>query len=284
MISILKKKNFVILLILFETLFACDAKSQTKIIDGIKFNYKPIGLPLKISLGTSGLEISIDPSISTPIGTFSISHTTKLINWGKPTRNFGNIRFEENDLLLILRNSRAGNDYCYKLDKGNTFNLVSSGITNITYRNNTLIIDLTEADNYELGLYENNFQKNSISFIEKKEISINSNPEKAKIFLDNVFVGYTPCNLIINSGTHKILLEKENYRNVEEIINPKGPNKLYYNLLTTKPMIKFQTEPGNADIFINGKYSCTSPSTIFLDQGNYKLKIQKKNTEIIHPS
>jgi hypothetical protein len=263
--------------VLLLLILSFNLNGQNRFLDDIELSYQPIGLPLKVSIGTSGIKLAFEPSIVTPIGTFSLGFTKNLTDRNQPVRIVDRTTFIERDLVLILRNSRAGKDYYFKVKNGNYFNLVSNGTTRITYKQNMLIIDLNDADNYELGFYENNYRQESFTFVEKKEVQIISNPEKAEVYLDNVYIGYTPCNLILTKGSHKILLEKENYRNFEETINISEKNSYNFGMEPVTPRITFISEPENAEIFIDSDYSCKSPSSVFVNKGDHQIRATLKN-------
>lgn len=278
-------------------LSALQASGQKNLIDGIQVTFQPAGLPLKLIIGTDGPKIAFEPSLVTPLGRVSIEFTKNLVARRqaemnpigiKETVNFGKGQVEtkpiviketiilQKDLLLILRNTRMGHDSYFKVTNGYSLNVVSNGHTEITYLQNVLIINMNEATDFEMSLYENNYIKESIGFSEKKEIQIKTLPEKAKLHLDNVYIGYTPCNILLNSGTHILLIEKDNFRELIDTINITDKSQYSYTLSPTIPRTTFLSEPDRADIFVNGDFCCTTPSSEYLHEGNYSIKANKK--------
>jgi hypothetical protein len=46
----------------------------------IRLKYKPPFIPASISVGSSGVDLTFEPSIATPIGTFSLEYSKRLMS------------------------------------------------------------------------------------------------------------------------------------------------------------------------------------------------------------
>ena len=94
---------------------------------------KPIFLPVAFNISPSGISITGNESIATPIGVFSIG-----ASYGLPTRSSGSI-------YLVLRNRRTGFDHIYEVRTGvDQFTAVLNGSTIIAVTNGQVLIDVTD--------------------------------------------------------------------------------------------------------------------------------------------
>jgi hypothetical protein len=94
---------------------------------------KPVFLPVAFNIGPSGISITGNETIATPIGVFSIGASYEL-----PTRNSGSI-------YVVLRDRRIGFDHIYDVQTGvNQFTAVINGATTIAIANGQVLIDVTD--------------------------------------------------------------------------------------------------------------------------------------------
>lgn len=109
--------------------------------------------PFSISIGSEGLEAGWDVDLSyrsKRLGTFGVSAEYKY-NSARPFSLNGN-QVNNNDLLVILRNSNAQKDEVYKIADGLGFGIIVDGRTAITVKNGQVIIDVTNGNIKDLTL------------------------------------------------------------------------------------------------------------------------------------
>ncbi|MCP5063780.1 MAG: hypothetical protein GY936_15135, partial [Ignavibacteriae bacterium] len=109
--------------------------------------------PFSISIGSDGLEAGWDVNLSYKskrLGTFGVSAEYKY-NKQRPF-NLNGHQVENNDLLVILRNSNAEKDEVYKITNGLGFGIIVDGRTKVTVKNGQVIIDVTNGNIKDLTL------------------------------------------------------------------------------------------------------------------------------------
>ncbi len=83
-------------------------------------------------------------------------------------------------------------------------------------------------------------------------VTINSQPEGARVYIDNVLFGITPKSSFFNEGTYPIRIEKESFETIEDIINVIEPEvSKSYNLKDLRASLTINTSP-QARISLNG--------------------------------
>jgi hypothetical protein len=93
--------------------------------------YQPDFLPVNFDVTTSGVSISGDRSLVTPIGTFSIGASYELL-----PRN--------DSIYVILRNRRTGYDRIFAVRSGpDQFSAIVNGTTKVSVSNGEVVIDVT---------------------------------------------------------------------------------------------------------------------------------------------
>ncbi len=116
----------VLALLLVLICAACGSGTQPEV------TYKPDFLPVELSLSKSGISITGDQSLATPIGTFSLGAQYSLP------------QASSNTIYVILRNRKTGYDHIFKVNSGSgDFTAVVNGTTSITVTHNQVIIDVS---------------------------------------------------------------------------------------------------------------------------------------------
>ena len=100
----------------------------------------------------------------------------------------------------------------YKDDRNHTLSLEKSGYSTISE-----YVNFSRDFSYEL--------------IKADEIMIYSYPPRAKIYLDNKFVGISPCTVKRDNRTHTLTIEKNGYFKVNEKISFTDKKYIIYNLV-----------------------------------------------------
>ena len=110
-------------------LTACNGNTEPEV------GYKPSFLPIKFLVSPSGIKVSGESSIITPIGEFSIGASYSL-----PKINTGHIYV----IIRDRKEGRVGYDHIYDVNSGNgQFAAVVNGKTLIQVSGNQVLIDVT---------------------------------------------------------------------------------------------------------------------------------------------
>ncbi len=114
-------------------------------------------------------------------------------------------------------------------------------------------------------------------------MNISSEPDGAKIFLDNTFVGITPMSLKkVAEGEHEIRLVKLNYEpwTRKVIVRSFQPTDVKTTLEVSPGMLSVNSNPPGADIFLKGKFVAKTPHILSnITPGEVVLRVEKKGYE-----
>ncbi len=123
------------------------------------------------------------------------------------------------------------------------------------------------------------------SKIKASEIFINSNPIKARIFIDGEPIGYTPVRLILKPGIdYSLEIQKDGYKVVKKTVRlkKKGSENIYIELFPDKIEIVLK-EKGKI-INICGEPVGKTPAVLYnIPNGVYKIE-KDKNSYSINPA
>jgi len=124
----------------------------SSIFDSIQpeFSYQPPFLPIKLTIDGSGnIKLSGDISFVTPIGVFSIGASIPLVDK------------DDDDLVLVLRNSQEKTDSVYRISDGEKATIIVDGRTAIIVGRDQVIIDVTNSEIVEIIApgYVNEYQE-----------------------------------------------------------------------------------------------------------------------------
>lgn len=126
-----------------------------------------------------------------------------------------------------------------------------------------------------------------IQKVNRGNIKVISTPSSAKVFLNaGIYMGTTPITLEdIPAGKHKVTLALANYEKyAKEVEVVAGKTiELSKTLVSTKPKpptygsLKIKSTPDKAKVYLNNKYSGTTPLTLNqLKPGDYQIKLSKE--------
>ncbi|WP_052291833.1 PEGA domain-containing protein [Thermococcus gammatolerans] len=112
-------------------------------------------------------------------------------------------------------------------------------------------------------------------------LMVNSNPSGAVVYINGTYKGKTPLTSELEPNTYNLRVSKEGYANYTTtvIINP-GENKTIN--VELEPMIahiEVSSDPAGAKVYVNGTYKGTTPLTLELGSGSYKVRATKEGYE-----
>ncbi|MCP4251916.1 MAG: PEGA domain-containing protein, partial [Candidatus Scalindua sp.] len=115
-------------------------------------------------------------------------------------------------------------------------------------------------------------------------ISLNSEPDKANIFLDGCEIGTTPASIeSILHGTHLIEVRMEGYSVWKENVNVEQGKETVLNaiLQVNSGSVRIKSQPENAKIFLDGKHVGMTPGNITsINPGTHELKVEMENYDV----
>ncbi|HPY97393.1 MAG TPA: formylglycine-generating enzyme family protein [Candidatus Cloacimonadota bacterium] len=111
-------------------------------------------------------------------------------------------------------------------------------------------------------------------------VTINSTPDGADIYIDNVNKGKTERALFLYPGSYNLRVQKDSYLAVDEAIEvkEKGTNSFTYRLNKNSGNLNLTLNPTNAKVFLNNE-PVSSSSRIELSPGFYKIEVKADNYE-----
>ncbi|MDD5687012.1 MAG: serine/threonine protein kinase [Elusimicrobia bacterium] len=155
------------------------------------------------------------------------------------------------------------------------------GICNLDFLASTQDLDETQW-NLEKSV-QNNEKIFALTATLGKEVTIESNPSGAKVFLadNNQLIGETPVKTTLKTGTHNIKVTKDGYESAEKNIEirSKEDKKFTFNLkqIEVKIKLNIDSNPQGADVYINGeKTSYVTPAVISLEKKPYAIRLSKE--------
>lgn len=116
-------------------------------------------------------------------------------------------------------------------------------------------------------------------------ISVNSNPQGARVYLDNAYKGNTPMNIRdVAVGRHNIRIILSGYEEwiTNITVTPSKVERVSANLeeQTSTGSISINSDPRGADIYINDNYEGITPLNLTnLSSGDYTIKITMPDYE-----
>jgi hypothetical protein len=111
-------------------------------------------------------------------------------------------------------------------------------------------------------------------------IRITSQPTNSSIYVDSVYKGVTPKTVTgVSVGSHTVNVTRYGYVNYESSVQVSANQTASVSAVLTPAQLMGQlyidSYPSNAQIYIDGDYSGTTPITLTLNQGMYYLNVTK---------
>lgn len=116
-------------------------------------------------------------------------------------------------------------------------------------------------------------------------ITVTTTPPGAKVYVDSKDKGIAcqsgpSCKPRLAKGTHRLILELDGYKPLEETINVSGPQTLAFTLQPAPARVDIKTLATNqaaqgGEIFIDGTLSGSVPTTIEVPAGKHMIEIRR---------
>ena len=115
------------------------------------------------------------------------------------------------------------------------------------------------------------------------DISINSTPDAATVFVDGKEVGTTPYRSTLLSGSHSIELQKQDFKTYNTTVDIKeGETSQVNATLVDRHMLTIHTKPEYATLYINGVNVGITPYSTEMASGDYDIRLVKSGYNPYH--
>ena len=115
-----------------------------------------------------------------------------------------------------------------------------------------------------------------------KMVSVKTNVDKVKVYLDGKFIGHTPLSANLDTKSHQFEFKKKGYIAKKKTIQiNSSTNTVSVDLKKIRHLLVIETDKPDATVFINGKLKGSTPLSIEVDTGKLNIKIAKPDYETI---
>jgi len=108
-------------------------------------------------------------------------------------------------------------------------------------------------------------------------IKVETQPNNAKIYVNQVFEGNSPINLKFTPGVYTVVAKKNGFKNQQESVRVRADRNISLNLIMDRSggSIFIRSSPENAKIYLNNVFEDYAPNTISgLKAGNYIITVK----------
>ena len=110
------------------------------------------------------------------------------------------------------------------------------------------------------------------------DVSIESEPSGADVKINGQAYGKTPLNLRLEPGRYNIEISKQDYETFIDVfeVGESFDNSFHYRLEPALVSIYIKSEPGFADVYIDGTKAGTTPSYFKVRKGEHDVIVMKQ--------
>ena len=188
-----------------------------------------------------------------------------------------NVVFKINDTYdkFILNNKVLTSLDDIKLKKGSHSYEISSN-NHLTYKSN-----------FEIEKYTDELLIPVILKKIDKSLQISSNPNNAKVFLNNTELGVTPLTINLDRSNNEIILKKAGYKEkkVKYFVDDNNKSEIKYLLDEDENLISLSSNPPSASVFLDDEYVGITPIKFpNIKKGTIKIKKYGYRDKVITPN
>ena len=188
-----------------------------------------------------------------------------------------NVVFKINDTYdkFILNNKVLNSLDNIKLKKGAHSYEISSN-NHLTYKSN-----------FEIKKYTDELLIPVILKKIDKSLQISSNPNNAKVFLNNAELGVTPLSINLDRSNNEIILKKAGYKEkkVKYFVDDNNKSEIKYLLEEDENLISLSSNPPSASVFLDDEYVGITPIKFpNIKKGTIKIKKYGYRDKLISPN
>ena len=188
-----------------------------------------------------------------------------------------NVVFKINDTYdkFILNNKVLNSLDNIKLKKGaHSYEITSNN--HLTYKSN-----------FEIEKYTDELLIPVILKKIDKSLQISSNPNNAKVFLNNTELGVTPLTINLDRSNNEIILKKAGYKEkkVKYFVDDNNKSEIKYLLDEDENLISLSSNPPSASVFLDDEYVGITPIKFpNIKKGTIKIKKYGYRDKLISPN
>ena len=188
-----------------------------------------------------------------------------------------NVVFKINDTYdkFILNNKVLASLDDIKLKKGaHSYEITSNN--HLTYKSN-----------FEIEKYTDELLIPVILKKIDKSLQISSNPNNAKVFLNNTELGVTPLTINLDRSNNEIILKKAGYKEkkVKYFVDDNNKSEIKYLLDEDENLISLSSNPPSASVFLDDEYVGITPIKFpNIKKGTIKIKKYGYRDKLISPN
>ena len=188
-----------------------------------------------------------------------------------------NVVFKINDTYdkFILNNKVLASLDNIKLKKGaHSYEITSNN--HLTYKSN-----------FEIKKYTDELLIPVILKKIDKSLQISSNPNNAKVFLNNTELGVTPLTINLDRSNNEIILKKAGYKEkkVKYFVDDNNKSEIKYLLDEDENLMSLSSNPPSASVFLDDEYVGITPIKFpNIKKGTIKIKKYGYRDKLISPN
>lgn len=161
-------------------------------------------------------------------------------------------------------------------------NKILSSIDNINLKKNSYSYEiisnnhLTYKSDFEIEKYTEELLIPVILKKIDKSLQISSNPNNAKVLLNNIELGVTPITINLDKSNNEIILKKQGYKDkkIKYSVDNNSRSEIKYSLDEDENLISLSTVPTSASVFLDDEYVGITPIK-FTNPNKGVIKIKK---------
>jgi formylglycine-generating enzyme required for sulfatase activity len=161
-------------------------------------------------------------------------------------------------------------------------NKILSSIDNINLKKNSYSYEiisnnhLTYKSDFEIEKYTEELLIPVILKKIDKSLQISSNPNNAKVLLNNIELGVTPITINLDKSNNEIILKKQGYKDkkINYSVDNNSRSEIKYSLDEDENLISLSTVPTSASVFLDDEYVGITPIK-FTNPNKGVIKIKK---------
>jgi len=114
-------------------------------------------------------------------------------------------------------------------------------------------------------------------------LRVSTNPTGAAVYIDGSRIGEAPVKVNLASGNHTIGVQRTGYQDISENIRINSNQNVTrsYSLRRIGYELRIDSNPSDAEVFINQRSMGRSPITESLNRGLYRIRIEKDGYAVL---
>ncbi len=107
-------------------------------------------------------------------------------------------------------------------------------------------------------------------------VRIESEPDGAEVWINGELKGQTPLNIEMRPGQTILTLKKPFFLDLTDTLRITGAKVFRFQLPQKRYHLTVGTRPSGADVYVNGRNKGTSPVSVSLIHGHYRVHVEKR--------